>query len=531
MAFIGDIVAYLRMDSKNFTKNARAASQQTKTLGAGFGRMAMSAGKGGLALAGVGSVTAGAFSAITNTVGFDRAMARSLAIQDVTADTQKRMREEARKTSAATQFSATEAAEAYYFLASAGLSAEEQLDSMSTVAKFAQAGNFDLARATDLVTDAQSALGLSSGTAGQKLQNMTKVAGTLIQANTIANASVEQFSESLTNQAAVMGTQYGESIAEILAVMSVFADKGFAKGAEAGTKYGMVLRDLTSKAITSSDALKQAGIEIFSTEGKFLGVRNAVEQLTNKLGGLDDRAKKTALQELGFTDKSQAGLSALIGTTEQLNVSVNKLGMSWQDAGIILDSVADKSITKFDKQLSKLNAQWERFSANTVGPAVEFGVTPLLDGTNQWIDLTVSGTKQWYDVLTEGWKMTGRAMEAALIGNNPIKAAAGVAQAEDQTTLMSSEERAKQIEAGKARRVFMEQSIERDRINNAAPFGSALPGLGDVFRGGVSPIGTDGASLGDGSGAATVQALTTQNDLLTEQLQELKKLNSDTETI
>ena len=58
MASIGDIVAYLRMDSKNFTKNARAASTQTKGLTTGFGRMAKSAGKGALPLAGVGGATA-----------------------------------------------------------------------------------------------------------------------------------------------------------------------------------------------------------------------------------------------------------------------------------------------------------------------------------------------------------------------------------------------------------------------------------------------------------------------------------------
>ena len=538
MASIGDIVAYLRMDSKNFTKNARAASGQMKSMNKGFGGMAAAASRGGLAVTGIGSAVGLASKAFGDTVGFDRAMARSLAIQDVSDSTSKSMIDAARKTSESTQFSATEAAEAYFFLASAGLSAEEQINSMETVAKFAQAGNFDLALATDLVTDAQSALGLSAGTAAQKLQGMKQVAGTLIKANSIANASVQEFSTSLTNQAAVMGTQFGESISEILAVMSVFADQGFAKGAEAGTKYSMVLRDLTTKAITSGDAFKQSGIKVFDSNGKFVGVRKSVEQLTDRLAGMSDEAKKAELLRLGFTDKAIGGIAALLGKTNELTAAAEKLNLTWEQGGNVLDAVADKSITKFDKKLNRLNAQWERFSANTVGPGVDWGITPLLDGTNQWIESAVDGTKQWYDAITTGWMMTGRAMEAALIGENPIKAAAGVdpqtgfLRGAGQKDLMTSMERFYAMEAQRKQRAFTQQQIGRERSEQSSPFGTALPSLGDVFRGGVSPPGTDGASLGDGGGAAaTVQAITEQNELLLKQLEELKKLNSDTDIL
>ena len=54
--------------------------------------------------------------------------------------------------------SAKQAAEAYFYLASAGKTAAQSVALMPTVAKFATAGNFELALATDLLTDAQSAL-------------------------------------------------------------------------------------------------------------------------------------------------------------------------------------------------------------------------------------------------------------------------------------------------------------------------------------------------------------------------------------
>ena len=57
--------------------------------------------------------------------------------------------------------SAKEAADAFFFLASAGLDGKQSIAALPIVAQFAQAGAFGLARATDLLTDAQTALGLS----------------------------------------------------------------------------------------------------------------------------------------------------------------------------------------------------------------------------------------------------------------------------------------------------------------------------------------------------------------------------------
>ena len=65
------------------------------------------------------------------------------ALRQEMADTAK----EVAKTST---FGATQAAEAYFFLASAGLDAAQSVKALPQVTKFAQAGIFDLSTATDL---------------------------------------------------------------------------------------------------------------------------------------------------------------------------------------------------------------------------------------------------------------------------------------------------------------------------------------------------------------------------------------------
>jgi len=130
-------------------------------------------------------------------------MTRSTAIMgDLSDEMRKKLSDTAREIGTSTKFSATEAAEAYEFLASAGYDAERSIAALPKVAAFAQAANADLARATTLLADAQSALGLSSQDATENMENMARVSDVLVLANTLANATTEQFSEALTNKAA-----------------------------------------------------------------------------------------------------------------------------------------------------------------------------------------------------------------------------------------------------------------------------------------------------------------------------------------
>ena len=132
---------------------------------------------------------------------FAQGMASSLAIVDnVNAQTQARMELTAKQVAFHTRFSTADAAKSYFFLESAGLTVEQSIAALPVAAKFAQAGMFDMSLATNLLTDAQSALGLTVDDSAQNMRNMMVVSDALVAANTLANASVEQFSKALTDQ-------------------------------------------------------------------------------------------------------------------------------------------------------------------------------------------------------------------------------------------------------------------------------------------------------------------------------------------
>lgn len=471
--------------------------------------MAKSALRGGAAIAGIGGGAAIASKMFRNAQGFDRALKRSVAIQGASVEQSDRMRKAALEVSKTTQFSAQDAAESFYFLASAGLTVEEQLNSIGTVAKFAQAGAFDMATATDLLTDAQSAMGMSAGTAAEKLNNLKLMGDTLVAAETLANASTMQFSEAMTNGAAVAARTYGVSLAETIATLAVFADQG-TKGAEAGTKFAIVLRDLTTKSIKQKEAFEEQGIAIFDQQGKFRGVTNAVKELTASLAGLEAEQAKQRLMDLGFSDKSVGALQQLIGTADQLESFTETLA----NVGGTMDRVASESVTDFDNTMAGLNEQFERFSQFIVMPAIRNVITPALEGVSTFAEDVAS------DVST---KSTGQLILDSINpmeGYRYFKNKVLGFQTEQQMASKTSPEEMESIRAiGRQRRRMTQLSSQ---------------GIGPVrLNGPAQPVGTDGASLGAGPGgsAATVQAINAQTEILTEVRDEMKKLNSESEVI
>jgi TP901 family phage tail tape measure protein len=322
------------------------------------GMAAAKAAAGGLAALGV--VTVASVKAFAD---FDAEMNKSISIMGNVADSLRNdMSDAAREVAKTTTFSAKEAAEAYFFLASAGLDAKSSIEAMPKVAKFAQAGMFDMALATDLLTDAQSALGLTiRNDAIKNMENMVRVSDVLVKANTLANASVEQFSSALTNKAGAALRALGKDVEEGVAVLAAFADQGI-KGEEAGTQLGIVLRDLTTKAIQNKSEFAAMGLSVFDATGEMRNLGDIVGNLETSLAGMSDETMKATLLQAGFSDKSLASLMALLGTSEAIKTYEAAL----YEAGGTTEEVSTK-------QLETLNAQLGIIKSAFVELGIEIG--------------------------------------------------------------------------------------------------------------------------------------------------------------
>ncbi len=356
---IGGIRFGVSMDTAGITRGARRARGQIKAfVGASVRMLGVYGGA-----AGVVAVVAKAGNSYEQ---LNRSMNRSLSIMGtVSKAMRKDMTSAAIEVSRTTNASAKQAADAYFFLASAGLDAAQSLKSLPTVAKFAQAGNFDLALATDLLTDAQSALGLTVKDATKNMMAMKKVSDVLVKANTLANATVQQFSQSLTNKAGAALKIVNKDIEEGVAVLAAFADQGI-KGAEAGTGLNIVMRDLQTKAIKFSGAFKSAGVSVFDAQGKMRNIGDIIGNLENQMRGLSDQAKKTFLLDLGFSDKSVIFVQTLLGTSQK----IKDYEAALRSAQGTTADVAGKMLTPLEKSLNQLSAAFTQAS-QAMGPLVD----------------------------------------------------------------------------------------------------------------------------------------------------------------
>ncbi len=344
---LGTLAVYLTADTKGFNNALRSANQNL----ANFSSKMKLAVTGGL------TAMAGGLTAVFyKSVKFNEEMTRSLAImKGVNASMRKELEATAKTIATKSMFSSAELAQGYFYLFSAGKSVAQSQKLLGDVASFAQAGQFDLATATTLLADAQSALGLSSQNLKEDQKGLIRVSDVLVKANTIANANVMQFSQALTNDAAAAMRAFNVQLEEGVAILASYADQGL-KGQEAGASLGRLLRLIIPAANENGQAFKNLGINVFNSEGNLRRISDVIADMEKAFDGMSVSQKAAALESLGFEKKIQGVIFPLIGASARIAEYEKQLRM----AGGTTAEVANN-------QLNSLTASFKIFMANVTG--------------------------------------------------------------------------------------------------------------------------------------------------------------------
>jgi len=360
-----------------------------------------------LPIAAVGGAAVKAFAE------FDQAMTQSTAIMgDLSADMEDKMSGAAREVAKTTKFSAVEAAESYYYLASAGMDAAMAIEALPQVAAFAQAGNFDMARATDLLTDAQSALGLTVDDVTENMENQNRVSDVLVKANTLANASVEEFAESLTSKGAASLRQMNIEVEEGVAILSVFADQGLA-GSEAGTILARTIDGLAERARESSEDFERLGVAVFDSDGEMRNMADIIGDLEGAFEGLTTEQRDAELASLGFNERTRRGILTLMGNSEALREYESEL----RNAAGTTDEVAEKQLGNLIEQFNLLKARAQD-SLITIGETLEDVFLDIVFPAVENLIERFEKLANWFADLDPAWQkvIIGAAAFAAALG-------------------------------------------------------------------------------------------------------------------
>ncbi len=340
---LGDVAVVLSLDDAALRRGLAGVRSRMGAFGSRMARNMRRVGRvAGLALIGglVVGVKAGA--------DFEDAMAKSVAIMgDMSDEMRDKMETAAREIALTTALSAQDAAESYYYLASAGLDAAAALEALPVVAAFAQAGAFDMALATDILTDAQSALGMTiRDDVVKNMENMNRVGDVLVKTATLANATVQQLGESMMTKVGAAFRDAGKDVEEAAAVLGVMADQGI-KGRDAGTKLTMMMTQLSLAAVNNRDAFAKWNIAVYDSRGEMRHWADIVGDMEGAFEGLSMAQKVEALQELGFQARTANTMKLLLGTSD----AIRTLDEANRDAADTMQSVADKQLESFNAQL------------------------------------------------------------------------------------------------------------------------------------------------------------------------------------
>ena len=323
-----ELFAKLGLDTSDYEAGLNKALSAGSALGSGL------AGAARVGLQAVGAattaVTAMGAASVKTGAEFDKSMSQVAATMGVTVDQIGELRDFAQEMGRTTAFSATQAADALNYMALAGYSADESIGMLPNVLNLAAAGNMDLARASDMVTDTQTAFGIETERVTQMVDEMAKAAST-------GNTSVEQLGDAFLTVGGLAqelnggmvtlddGTQVAvDGIQELEIALTAMANAGV-KGSEAGTHMRNMLLKLSAPTQDGITSMQMLGVQVFDTEGN-------MRSLADILGDLDGNMKNIVpVFEDAYEQLSQMSDDEIMQQWEENPYLMEKFGVSLLD--------------------------------------------------------------------------------------------------------------------------------------------------------------------------------------------------------
>lgn len=401
MATVRSVVVRIGADISQFSRQMQSAGNQMQRLGGkltGIGKSLTSA----ITVPIVALGTASVYTAMQ----FEKSMSEVKAVTGATGTEFKQLSDKAKEMGSRTSKSATEAAQAIKFMGLAGFTTTEILTSLEPVLRLSEAGNIDLARTSDLVTDSMSALGL---TTEQLVPYLDQVAQTSRNANTDIDALMEAF-------IIVGGTIRDLKIPldEANALLGIMANRGI-KGAEAGNSLSSILINLTTGAGQAGTAMKKLNFSAFDSEGKFKGVANILKELNGLLQGATEEQKNMVTAMIG--GKTQ--VTTLNALLDGMKKEYKELNLEVLDSNGALNEMAETMQDNLTGELNKLKSGLEGVAiqiGNILIPVINDLVTNFLIPAVEWFANLDDQTKK--NIITIG-------LAAAAVG--PLIVAIGTA--------------------------------------------------------------------------------------------------------
>ena len=367
--------------SKQTIANMRKMANEAKAAGKSIqsaGNTIQNAGKSltktvTAPIAGVG------IAAIKTAADYESAMSNVKAITGATGNDFKKLEKLGKDLGASTAWSAKECAEAMQYTGMAGWTAADNVAGLKGILDLASASGTDLARTSDIMTDAISAF-------GYKASDSAKFADTMTKACTSANVSVETLGESYKYCGAICGTM-NYSVEEITTSLAAMGNMGI-KGSQAGTTLKNAISNMAAPTKNMKAAMDDLKISITNQDGSMKSWGDVIKNLQTSFKGLTQDQQAAYAKQL-FGKESMAGMLAIINTSTK---DYNALSDAIKNSGGAANEAAQTQLDNLNGQLTLLKSALE-------GAAITIGdkLTPYVKTAVGWVQKATD----WFNSLSD----------------------------------------------------------------------------------------------------------------------------------
>lgn len=388
---LGTAVGYLDLDTSKFTMGFKDALSSVEKFKKGTGGVSgmLKGVSNGLTSAGKDvtlKVTApivglGA-AAVKTSASLESSLSKVKAISGATGKDMVDLKAKAIEMGAKTKFSATEASDAFTYMAMAGWDAKSMMDGIDGIMNLAAADGLDLATTSDIVTDALTAFGLQAS-------DSAHFADVLAKASSSANTNVSMLGESFKYVAPVAGS-LGYSVEDTATALGLMANSGI-KASQAGTTLRSALTRMVKPTDAAEAIMKRYHLTLQNSDGTMKSLGDVMDMLRSNMGGLSEAEQSQAAAAL-FGQEAMSGMLTIINASEG---DYNKLTDAINNADGTAENMANT-------MQDNLNGQLTILKSNIESLAISLG-DMLLPYIKSFVE-KVQSLVEWLNGLDDGQK-------------------------------------------------------------------------------------------------------------------------------
>ncbi len=360
MAVIRNLVVKIAADISSLSKGLQTAQKKLEAVASNFTKLGSKLTASiTLPIAALGS------KVVSLSKDFEQSMANAGSVSSATAEELERMKNIAREMGAKTIFSASDAADALYYMASAGYKVDQMGMAIESTLNLASATQNDLAFTTDTVVASLNQFGLEADSA-------ERVANVYASAIGYSQATLEKLGNSMSYVGPVAHS-LGYSIEETTGALSVLYNAGY-DGSMAGTSLRQAFVALMNPTTKAQKIFSELGLDLAK-----------LDPTTNSFAGILDTLKESGISTAQamevFGARAGPGMLALLSVggdaVREMTDAVTGTNSANEMAAMQLNTLQGE-YAELESQVEEIALQFGDILIPIIRELIQKYITPLL---------------------------------------------------------------------------------------------------------------------------------------------------------